>query len=127
MQGVRLSAVAPLPDGGFVAIGSSAELDSTARTSVAFTSPDGLSWTAVPEPFPDSAIGFQADLVEVPGGLVAFSGSDVWATDDGFSWTSAGSLDAPFVAAAAMDDEIVVFTADFEPSVWGIQRGIIDH
>ncbi len=87
MEGIRLLAVAPLPDGGFVAIGAE-EPGSSPRTSAAFTSPDGLSWTAVPEPFPDSAFGFQADLVEVPGGLVAFSGTDAWVTGDGLNWTS---------------------------------------
>ena len=37
----------------------------------------------------------------------------------------AGSLDAAFQTAAAMDYEIVVFTAD--EATWSIQRGVIDH
>jgi hypothetical protein len=125
MNGVTLAAVASLPDGTFVAIGDAASPEATEVTAVVFTSPDGLSWTPASEPFPASLVWPVGDLLEVPGGVVAFGGSDIWSTSDGIRWAEAGSLEAPFATVAAMGDEIVVFTSDYEHLSWAIQRGVI--
>ena len=66
-----------------------------------------------------------ADLLVVPGGLVALGGRSTWTTRDGITWTGAEPLDGGFLTAAAMGDEIVVFSADFENSTWSIQRGVL--
>ena len=125
-RGLVFEAVAPLPAGGFAALGSVVVPGTSAdATLMAFTSPDGLSWTAAPEPL-GAAVG-SADLVVVPGGLLALGGRSTWTTRDGITWTDAGSLDDGFLTAASMDGEIVVFTADFENAMWSIQRGVIGN
>ena len=122
-RGIIFLAVAPLPAGGFAALGSVATPGSGPDATFTFTSPDGLEWTAAPEPL-DAAVG-NADLVVVPGGLVALGGRSTWTTRDGITWTGAEKLDGGFLTAAAMGDEIVVFSADFENSTWSIQRGVL--
>ena len=122
-RGIVFSAVAPLPAGGFAALGSVATPGSGPDATFTSTSLDGLAWTAAPEPL-DAADG-NADLVVVPGGLVALVGGSTWTTRAGITWADAGSLDRGSLTAAAMDDEIVVFSADFENATWSIQRGIV--
>ena len=123
-RGIVFVAVAPLPAGGFAALGSVQMPESPAdATLLPFTSPDGLAWTAGPEAL-GAAVG-SADLVVVSDGLLALGGVDTWTTRDGITWTDTGSLDGGFLTAAAMDDKIVVFTVDRENSTWSIQRGVI--
>lgn len=124
-RGIVFTSVAPLPAGGFAALGSVVMPGSAADgTMHAFTSSDGGSWTAAPEPLGAGYVA-SADLVEVPGGLVAFGNQAVWTTQDGITWSDAGSLDDAFLTAAVMGDQIVVFMGDFEDSTWSIQRGVI--
>ena len=124
-RGLVFTAVAPLPAGGFAALGNvEGSGESADAALLAFTSPDGLAWTAGPEPL-GNVYGPNADLVAVSGGLVALSGQNTWTTRDGITWADAEPLDGVFLTAAAIGDEIVVFSGGFDSAVWTSQRGVI--
>jgi hypothetical protein len=130
-EGVRLTTVAPLAGGGFAALGYEEVPAGEQVVPVAFTSPDGLSWTAVEAPFADSRF-LPHDLVPVAGGLVAFGGTAdgvlVWVTDDGRSWTGAGQFGVEYQAAAATGSQIAVITADVQSDVgWQIHRATVER
>ena len=124
MEGVALSQVASLPDGGFVALGiRNPPPGSPGGAIVAMTSPDGLVWTVRPDAF-DYANS--VSLIEIESGVFAFMDHAVWTTNDGIHWTQAGFMDRPFSGAAVMGDDIVVFTVDVETAETVVQRGVID-
>ena len=132
LEGVRLQAVAPLAGGRFAALGYE-ESPTTGEqvVPVAFTSSDGLAWSAVEDPFGGSRF-FPHDLVPVAGGLVAFGGTAdgvvVWVTDDGRSWAGAGQFGVEFQAAAAMGDQMAVITADFQSDAgWQIHGARVER
>ena len=118
LEDVALFQVAPMPGGGFVALGiDDASNSLSAGHPVAFTSPDGLVWTPAEAPSADRST-WPNEILVVDGGLVAFGSTTVetlvWSSADGLSWTDAGRLDPGFVAGAARGDQLVVFTADYE-------------
>jgi hypothetical protein len=99
--------------GGYVAIGSVGSVQHVSG-SVAWTSPDGTSWTRVDDA--DLRRGRAAALVEAPfGGLVAV-GADLeghealaWTSPDGASWTIAPSEPSrQFRGSILMTDVTVV-------------------
>ncbi|HET7520465.1 MAG TPA: hypothetical protein VFK61_02880, partial [Candidatus Limnocylindria bacterium] len=50
----------------------------------------------------------------------------VWTTLDGESWTDAGALPYTYQDAAALAEEVIVFTADFDGSSgWHLHRGTL--
>jgi hypothetical protein len=130
LEGVRLTAVGPLTGGGYVALGY--QESPTAGEQVvplAFTSPDGLAWSAVDAPFADTR-WIPHDLVQVDGGLVAFGGTGagviVWVTEDGMAWTGAGQFGTEYQAAAVLGSQLVALTADFESDAgWQIHRATV--
>lgn len=130
LEGVRLVAVAPLPAGGYLSLGyADGPIPDYAMVPLAFTSPDGSAWTAVENLFGESRWRPE-DLVITDDGLIAFGSSDgntvAWATNDGQSWTDAGALPFAYQDAAALDDEIIAFTVDYNRSTgWYIHRGTI--
>jgi hypothetical protein len=63
LEGVRLTAVAPLAGGGFAALGYQESPTAGEQVvPVAFTSPDGLAWSAVDTPFADTCIRLRAGI-----------------------------------------------------------------
>ena len=131
LEGVRLTAVAPLAGGGFAALGYEESPAGEQVVPVAFTSSDGLAWTAADAPFADSRF-LPHDLVPVAGGLLAFGGTAdgvvVWVSDDGRSWTGSGQFGTEYQAGAAMGDRIAVITADFQSDAgWQIHRATVER
>ena len=135
LESIALLQVAPMPGGGFAALGASeAGGSGNDGVPVAFTSPDGLSWTPVKAPPAEPNVR-PTEIIMVDGGLVAL-GSDmttttfVWTSADGNSWTDAGRLDFVPMAAAALGDQLVVITADYDPAEpdggYLIHRGSLD-
>jgi hypothetical protein len=128
LEGVYLVAVAPLPAGGYASLGwVNTRVPDDAVVPLAFTSPDGLTWTAIDDPF-DGSGWRPEDLVVTDDGVVAFgsSGADTvaWFTTDGLSWTDAGTLPFTYQDAAALDGEVIAFTADFDTNQgWHLHRG----
>ena len=114
---VDLLQVAPMPGGGFVALGvSDAANFGRDGGTVAFTSPDGLAWTPAEMPSLGPATRPE-EIIVVDGGLVAVGTEGghttiVWSSTDGHVWTDAGRLDYAPLAAAASDDTFVVIGVD---------------
>lgn len=131
-EDVQLLEVAPMPGGGFITLGTDdAANGGTNGELVAFTSPDGLTWTAADPPAGRGTIPIE--ILPIEGGLVAigrdaYPATLVWTSADGLSWTDAGRLDRAPIAAAALGDKIVVFAADFTGGIgYVIHRGTIGH
>ena len=130
LEGVQLVAVAPLPAGGYAALGwDYARVADDAIVPLAFTSRDGVTWTRVADPF-GAARWRPEDLVATDDGLLGFGAAGgetvVWTTLDGESWTDAGALPYTYQDAAALADEVIVFTADFDGSSgWHLHRGTL--
>ena len=135
LEDVVLLEVASTPGGGFVALGvDDAANSGTADRPVSFTSPDGLSWTAVETP----AVGEFTrphEVIPVEGGLVALLSEGahttvVWTSADGSTWTDAGRFESSPIAAASLDDTIIVIGADFEADSDGgyvLHRGTLSR
>lgn len=132
LDDVRLTHVAPMPDGGFLALGQSDYANfGREGVAVAFTSPDGLHWTAVDAPAAEPSAG-PVELLVVDGGFVALttSGSEVttWiSAADGQSWTESATLEHEFRTAAADGEHVLVFTADYRegPAEFFLNRGTL--
>lgn len=125
----EVRAITPF-DGGFVAVG----VVGTAQQptgAVAWTSPDGSSWTRVDDP--TFADGIAVSITPAPfGGLVAV-GSDVgrreaaaWTSPDGRRWTKAPSETSrehaggfAWMTDVAAIDDLVIGVGDYQ----GLQRG----
>lgn len=128
---VALAQVAAMPGGEFVALGFDSANSGSNGGPVAFTSPDGLAWTPSEAPSAESNTG-PTEIIAVDGGLVAFgsdtTGTLVWSSADGQSWTDAGRLDHGFVAAAARGDQLVVLTVDHASgAAHAIHLGTLDR
>jgi hypothetical protein len=132
LEGVWLTAVAPLAGGGFAAVGYEESPTVGEQVApVAFSSPDGLAWSAVDSAFVDTR-WLPQDLVEVDGGLVALGASGegvvVWVTDDGRAWTASRQFGVEYQAAAVLGDQLVVLTADFaSDDGWQVHRATVER
>jgi hypothetical protein len=122
MAGLVLSTIAALPEGGFVALAHPEAPGSSGLSTMPFTSRDGLDWSQS-EPFGEAATGYGSVLVEVSGGIIAFSGQAIRWTADGSDWTEVGTFDGVLVAAAVAGNDIVVVTSDVDDATTAIQRG----
>lgn len=117
LEDVELLEVAPIPGGGFVALGiSDAANFGNAGATIALTSPDGLTWTPAQMPQMDQATR-PVEIMAVEGGLLAVADAGtvavIWTSADGATWTHAGRFESAHpVAAAANGDELIVVTAD---------------
>jgi hypothetical protein len=113
---VELLEVAPIPGGGFVALGiSDAANSGNAGATIAFTSPDGLTWTPAQMPSmgqftrPVDVLAAESGLVAI--GTEAANTAVVWTSADGATWLDAGRFEHYPTAAGVMGDELIVFTA----------------
>ena len=130
---VRLAQVAPMSGGGFLALGHSDYANfGREGVPVAFTSADGLTWTAVDAP-PAESPSQPVELLVVGNGYVALTsagtGVTAWTSADGDSWSESARFEDEFRAAAANDEHVLVFTADYSvgyPGTFQLHRGAIE-
>ena len=122
MGGLTLWSVVPLPGGGFTAFGYPESPGPSMPSVVQFTSPDGLGWS---ESAPTAGRIGPSSAIEVPGGMLGFSGRTVWSSVDGINWTEAGTIDGDVAGVAVLGERIVVVTTGADHASMAIQRGVI--
>jgi hypothetical protein len=112
LSNVDLTAVAPIPGGGFAALGQVGSSGSDAEVQpLAFTSTDGRAWTPVEPPWGEAPVT-AVDIVPVEGGLVAIGvtsdATHVSTSADGVAWTEPQQLESVARAGAAMGHQFVI-------------------
>ncbi|MGH2418566.1 MAG: hypothetical protein ACRDFY_09560, partial [Candidatus Limnocylindria bacterium] len=135
LEDVELLEVAPVPGGGYVALGiSDAANFGNDSATVALTSPDGLAWT--PAQMPSMGpLTRPIDVITVDEGLVAIgsttesegSSTTVWTSADGATWTDDSHTDGWPVAIAAMGDQLVLITTDSTLAEHTFHRGTLSR
>jgi hypothetical protein len=95
-RGVRLEAVAAMPDGNLMVlgtIGGRVEYWSDPERAGAWTSSDGVAWTPVALPFGARPTESHFEFTAGAEGFLVTTGDDIWHSADGYTWSAV--YDAP--------------------------------